>query len=70
MTPELRAVLTAIVDGDGGGYKIVTIEYPCDTEGGLKTVTRQIESDVVDVDIYGPDGTTKETRWFVAPPVY
>lgn len=70
MTAELREVLKAIVDGDGSNYKIVTIEYPCDTEGGLKTVTKQIESDIVDVDIYRADGTTSEHRWFVASPVY
>ena len=64
MTKELRDVLMQLVKDDGGIYHLVTVEYPCDEHGGMKTVTRMVESDEYYMDIYRADGTTQETRSF------
>lgn len=66
MTKDQKDILAANLDGDGGNYSIVTIEYPADTDGALKIVTRQAESDQCDVDIYDREGRTIETRSFFA----
>jgi hypothetical protein len=66
MGAHQRDVLKANLDSDGGEYHIVTIEYPCDIHGSLKIVTRQIESDQCDVDIYDTEGRTIEYRSFMA----
>lgn len=76
MTSEQRDILIASVQDDGGEYNIVTIEYPSHYgfaesdparrgDDGLKIVSRLVESDRVDVDIYRPDGSV-ETSGFYA----
>lgn len=64
MTKELRDVLTQLLKDDGGDYHLVTVEYPCNEHGGLKTVSRMFDGDEHYVDIYRADGTTEETSRF------
>jgi len=75
MTQEQRDVLRANLDGDGGEYNIVTIEYPSlyglaesnrDMRGddGLKIVSRLVESTRIDVDTYRPDGSVENSGFY------
>ena len=72
MTREQREILQANLEGDGSTYNIVTITFPDSYRGnpgacdGLKIVSRQIEGDIVDVDVYGPDGVTVDHYCYFA----
>ena len=66
MTCEQRKILQSTLEGEGGGYSIITIEYPSDQHGALKIVTRQAESDHCDVDVFNTEGRTVETRSYFA----
>jgi len=72
MTEEQRAVLRTNIDNEGSTYVIVTIEYPCYSSqstlrhDNLKICTRQIEGDIVDVDVYDVAGQTIENRSYFA----
>ena len=68
MTKEQREILVNLVEGeaDGHGYTIVTVEYPCSTDGNMKVVTRQWDNarreNFMYVDVYGADGRTISTE--------
>jgi hypothetical protein len=68
MTKEQRDILVGLVEGaaDPFGYKIATIEFPCDIHGEMKVVTEQYDPTTREiyrhVDIYGADGRTISTE--------
>jgi len=75
MSPEQRDILTVNIADDGNEYNIVTIEYPHHYgsaesdptrrgDDGLKIVSRLVNSDRVDVDIYRPDGSVESSGFY------
>ena len=68
MRKELREVLSNLLqfEGEPHGYVIVTIEFPCNEQSGMKVVQNAydpaLREYVTYVDTYRSDGTLEGTQ--------